>query len=291
MAYTAVPTKSTGDPAYTATFINTYIKDNFAAGVPDIFTTKGDLAGGTGADSATRQAVGVNGTILQSNSGTASGFAMQIHPAKDKVTTKGDLLAATAADTLARVGTAPGYGHLIADSSQATGMKWVSNAAALAYYGVQSSVLNPWNNATETEIRFIFERFDASSAMTSSSNNSAYFTAPAAGYYFVGCNVISPDQYTAAGNPNSTIFEVNETIRVSVSNLGGAIISTVAAIYHMAIVNYSSATSANGATGADILYLTQGQHISLKAYQDSGSNLLFDNSDDLQFFVIRLGAI
>jgi len=43
MTYTAVPTKSTGD-LWTAANHNTYIKDNFAAGVPDIFTTKGDIA-------------------------------------------------------------------------------------------------------------------------------------------------------------------------------------------------------------------------------------------------------
>jgi len=48
MAYTAVPTITTGDVA-TAAWGNTYIKSNFAAGVPDIFTADGEVAIGTGA--------------------------------------------------------------------------------------------------------------------------------------------------------------------------------------------------------------------------------------------------
>ena len=72
MAYTALPTKSTGD-LWTAADHNTYIKDNFAAGVPDIFTTKGDIAVATAADTATRLAVGTNDQVLVADSGEASG--------------------------------------------------------------------------------------------------------------------------------------------------------------------------------------------------------------------------
>ena len=53
IAYTIVPTITTGDVA-TAAWGNTHIKDNFAAGVPDLFTTDGDIAIGTGADAAER---------------------------------------------------------------------------------------------------------------------------------------------------------------------------------------------------------------------------------------------
>ena len=51
MAYTAVPTITTGDVA-TAAWGNTYIKDNFAASVPDIFTADGEVVIGTGANAA-----------------------------------------------------------------------------------------------------------------------------------------------------------------------------------------------------------------------------------------------
>ena len=62
MAYTIVPTITSGDLA-TATWGNTYIKNNFAAGVPDIFTTDGDMAVATGANAAERVAV-MNGSNL-----------------------------------------------------------------------------------------------------------------------------------------------------------------------------------------------------------------------------------
>lgn len=72
MAYTAVPTATTGY-LWTAADHNTYIKDNFAAGVPDIFTTKGDIAIATAADTAARLGVGSNGTILTADSDTGGG--------------------------------------------------------------------------------------------------------------------------------------------------------------------------------------------------------------------------
>jgi predicted acetyltransferase len=72
MAYNAVPTKNTGD-TWTATENNTYIKDNFAAGVPDIFTTKGDIAVATAADTAVRLGVGTNGHFLTADSAETPG--------------------------------------------------------------------------------------------------------------------------------------------------------------------------------------------------------------------------
>lgn len=72
MAYTAVPTQNTGD-LWTAAEHNTYIRDNFAAGVPDIFTAKGDLAVASAADVAGALAVGTNGQILTADSGESLG--------------------------------------------------------------------------------------------------------------------------------------------------------------------------------------------------------------------------
>lgn len=72
MAYTAVPTQNTGD-LWTAANHNTYIRDNFAAGVPDIFTAKGDLAVATAANTATNRAVGTNGQILTADSAESDG--------------------------------------------------------------------------------------------------------------------------------------------------------------------------------------------------------------------------
>lgn len=72
MAYTAVPTVATND-YWSAAQHNTYIRDNFAAGVPDIFTTKGDLAVATGADVAARLAVGGDGAPLVGDAAQTAG--------------------------------------------------------------------------------------------------------------------------------------------------------------------------------------------------------------------------
>lgn len=74
MGYTPVPTKATGD-SWSAKDMNRYVRDNFAAGIPDLFTTKGDLAVGTGVDAALRLAVGANFSYLRAYSVAASGLA------------------------------------------------------------------------------------------------------------------------------------------------------------------------------------------------------------------------
>ena len=72
MAYSVVPTVSTGD-SWTAANHNTYVKDNFAASAPDLFTTKGDLAVAAGADTANRFAVGSNQDLFFAASGETLG--------------------------------------------------------------------------------------------------------------------------------------------------------------------------------------------------------------------------
>lgn len=74
MSYTPVPTVNTGD-LWSASQHNTYIKENFAAGVPDIFTAKGDLPAASAADAAGRLAVGSNGQVLKADSTQSLGLA------------------------------------------------------------------------------------------------------------------------------------------------------------------------------------------------------------------------
>lgn len=57
MSYTPVKTVTDGE-SWTAKDMNRYIRDNFAAGVPDLMTMKGDLVAASGADAGVR--VGVN---------------------------------------------------------------------------------------------------------------------------------------------------------------------------------------------------------------------------------------
>lgn len=63
MAYTDVITVATGD-TWTAANNNTYIRDNFAAGVPAIFTAAGDIAYASGVKAASRLGIGTEGQAL-----------------------------------------------------------------------------------------------------------------------------------------------------------------------------------------------------------------------------------
>jgi len=79
MAYAPLPAKVAGDTITLANWDN--IRDDFAAGVPDIYTAKGDLAAATAADTATRLAIGADDATLVPDSGQANGLAWQIQPA------------------------------------------------------------------------------------------------------------------------------------------------------------------------------------------------------------------
>ena len=113
MAYTAVPTKSPGD-TWSASDHNTYVRDNFAAGVPDIFTTKGDIAAATAANAAARVGVAsTNGYVLLAASGESAGVKWGLDPVQDLVTTKGDLLVGSTADTLGRLAVTGTDGYIL----------------------------------------------------------------------------------------------------------------------------------------------------------------------------------
>ncbi len=78
MAYAALPAKVANDTLTVGNY--TTIKGNFEAGVPDIFTTPGDIAVATGADAAARLGVGAAGTILMPDAGEPTGLKWGIQP-------------------------------------------------------------------------------------------------------------------------------------------------------------------------------------------------------------------
>lgn len=69
--YTPVPTVNTGD-LWTAANHNTYMRDNFAAGVPDIFTAAGQIVYATGADAAAALAISTAYRKLAINAGATA---------------------------------------------------------------------------------------------------------------------------------------------------------------------------------------------------------------------------
>lgn len=66
MAYSVVPTAVTGD-LWTAANHNTYIKDNFAATLPDAFTAAGDIPYASAADTLALLSIGTAGQVLRVN--------------------------------------------------------------------------------------------------------------------------------------------------------------------------------------------------------------------------------
>ena len=82
MAYSIVPTAVTGD-LWTAANHNTYIKDNFAAAIPGAFTTAGQMAYATGANTGALLNIGTAGQVLRvNNEATAPEWAADFSGAR-----------------------------------------------------------------------------------------------------------------------------------------------------------------------------------------------------------------
>lgn len=79
MAYVSPSTRSTG-ALITAAIWNADIVGNEQASAPDVFTTKGDLFAGTGADAGARVAVGTNNAALVADSAQAAGVKWTTTP-------------------------------------------------------------------------------------------------------------------------------------------------------------------------------------------------------------------
>jgi hypothetical protein len=92
-------------------------------------TAKGDILAGTASGAIDNLAVGSNGQALVANSATATGLEWTTPTDTTKiplstVTAKGDLIVATASGTVTRQAVGSDGQLLIADSTQADGLKW-----------------------------------------------------------------------------------------------------------------------------------------------------------------------
>ena len=98
-----------------------------------IWDSKGDLAVGSGANTASRLAAGTDGQVLTAASGQTLGVRWSTPAAGATATdpifdAKGDLPVGTGADAAAKLAAGTNGYVLTADSAQSTGLKWAAPA-------------------------------------------------------------------------------------------------------------------------------------------------------------------
>jgi hypothetical protein len=98
-------------------------------------TTKGDLLVTSGS-ALNRLGVGANYQVLGADSAATNGVAWQSSP-NSLMTAKGDIVVASAANTPARVAVGTDGFALVADSTEATGVKWAVAASPVEILQIQ----------------------------------------------------------------------------------------------------------------------------------------------------------
>jgi hypothetical protein len=217
-----------------------------------IFDAKGDLAAGTGADTAAKLTVGANGTVLRANSAQTTGLewadplaspAFTGNPTaptqtagnnstrlattayvdtadgllipKSLVTTKGDIIAATAASTPARLAVGSDGQVLTADAASTPGVKWATPSG-----GGSMATDTLWNAAGDLAVGTGSDTatrlgIGSNGNVLTSNGTTATWAAPGAGPF----TVVARTSDTAArnsGNTGSTLT-ADDTLLFAVS--------------------------------------------------------------------------
>jgi hypothetical protein len=219
---------------------------------------------------------GTTGQVLAKASNTdldftwatdASGIPATIFDAK------GDLIAASAADTAARLAVGTNGQVLSADSSTATGLKWI--AAGSAFSGAQvynSATTQSIADSTFTILNFNVESYDTNTYHDNSTNNSR-LTVPTTGYYNI-CSQVSFEGNTNGGRVVQ-LYKNGSTVLTYFSG------------------NYGGFTSDSSFFTSINVNATAGDYFEVRVRQSSGGSLgvLGLNSTQYSFFQIQsLGA-
>ena len=272
MAYTTpVPTKAVGN-TWTAAEHNTYIRDNFAASVPDIFTAKGQLPVGTGADTMTTLSiVSTTGYILSVDTTVSTTNLKWIaDPVKALVDAKGDLLVGSAADTLARVPVGANDTVFTADSTRATGVKWAVVAPAMAYARYKTNVTQSIANATSIAIvQFHASDYDTDSAVTTGAAWKMTCNSTDPGYYLVTAKVSAR---------STSVWGINEQMTLRLYK-NGALETVLGSQFMHAAGTYNVAVG-----GATVVSLAAADYIDARVYQDSDFALALQSTGTMSYF-------
>ena len=259
----ANPTTNYGWPMPTSTDLVTDLPADFVAfGQPvdtslkalNPETTLGDIAYRSATSNTnTRLGIGTNGQVLAVSGGVpAWTTTADVTP----LTTKGDLFTFSTVD--ARLGVGSNDQILVADSAEATGLKWATPASGVTFAGV--SVYNAASitltNGVITTITFDTETFDTNTYHSTVTNTSR-LTVPTgkAGYYLLAASAGFGASTTGI---RALYFRRNGTEYVRTANTGDW---TVAVNTQNTVLNFA------------IVYLAEADYIELHAIQTSGGNL------------------
>lgn len=131
MSFTDPPTKRAGD-SWSSADNNTYVRDNFAALLPNGFTAVGELPVGSGTGTGGLLSIGTNLYYLVADSAQALGVKYAITPSRDLIAAKGDLLLGTGSKAVARLAVGTDTHVLVASMAQSSGWRWIPTNAIVA---------------------------------------------------------------------------------------------------------------------------------------------------------------
>lgn len=198
--------------------------------------------------------------------GGTSGTVTVTNSMATAIDAKGDLIVGTGADTFARLPAGTNTYTLVADSAEATGLKWAAPAGGSTFVGCSvrgaASLTQSISNVTTTVVNFDAEDFDTDGFHSNVTNNSR-ITIPAGktGYYQIN--------YLARFASNSTGY------RAIYPYKNGAVFSP-----SIQSVVQTSSTSSHSNGFSAIVYLVATDYIEMAVEQNSGGslNLLVDNT-------------
>ena len=206
------------------------------------------------ASGATGDIEGVTAGTGISGGGT-SGTVTITNSMATAIDAKGDLVAGTGADAFDRLAVGADGTQLVADSAEATGLKWATPSAG-SFSGVHLTKTTSGNqsitNATDTIITFDTEQYDTAS-YHSTVTNTGRITVPTTGYYAINAMIIMANSST--GYRSMGLFKNGSALSYGATGDTGT--------------TYPNSQS----TINEVLYLTASDYLEIKMLQNSGGAL------------------